>query len=79
MKEAKVAGRTPIGVSLKHGEKKAWCSCGLSANQPFCDGSHSGTDFKPLIFEAEADRKVFLCTCKKTKNPPYCDGSHTKL
>lgn len=78
MKEAKVAGKGPIAVEIKQGEKKAWCSCGLSAKQPFCDGSHRGTDFKPLIFEEEADTKVYLCTCKKTKNPPYCDGSHTK-
>ncbi|MDA3853615.1 MAG: CDGSH iron-sulfur domain-containing protein [Bacteroidales bacterium] len=74
MKEAK----GPIAVEIKKGEKKAWCSCGLSAKQPFCDGSHQKTDFKPLIFEEEADTKVYLCTCKKTKNPPYCDGSHSK-
>jgi CDGSH-type Zn-finger protein len=25
-----------------------WCSCGRSANQPFCDGSHGETGFVPL-------------------------------
>lgn len=79
MKEAKVAGYGPIAVDMKQGVKKAWCTCGLSHQQPLCDGSHRGTDFTPLIFEEEADAKVFLCTCKKTKNPPYCDGTHIKL
>lgn len=79
MKKAKIAGYAPIGVEVKKGEKKAWCSCGLSKKQPFCDGSHLGTDFKPLIFEVDEDGKLFFCTCKQTKNPPYCDGSHIKL
>lgn len=79
MKEAKVAGSCSIAVDVKKGEKKAWCSCGLSTSQPFCDGSHRGTDFKPLIFSEEKDTTVNLCTCKRTKNPPYCDGSHSKL
>lgn len=79
MKEAKVAGKSSITIDIKKGEKKAWCSCGLSANQPFCDGSHRGTDFSSLVFTVEEDSKVNLCTCKKTKNPPYCDGSHNKL
>lgn len=78
MKKAKVAGKGPIAVEMKQGEKRAWCACGLSANQPFCDGSHRSTDFVPVIFEAEKDGKVFLCTCKQTKNPPFCDGSHAK-
>jgi len=79
MEKAKIAGHGPIPLVMKKGEKKAWCSCGRSKNQPLCDGSHVGSSFKPLIFEAEKDGKAFLCTCKQTKNPPYCDGSHTKL
>jgi CDGSH-type Zn-finger protein len=24
-----------------------WCACGKSASQPYCDGSHKGSDFSP--------------------------------
>lgn len=66
----------PIGVSLEAGKRYYWCACGQSSNQPFCDGSHTGTSFAPQNFTAEEDGQAFLCMCKKTKNPPYCDGSH---
>ncbi|MBE9516485.1 MAG: CDGSH iron-sulfur domain-containing protein [Proteobacteria bacterium] len=56
-----------------------WCSCGKSANQPFCDGSHKGTEHTPLEFEIKEKQYVSLCRCKATKNPPFCDGAHYKL
>ena len=46
--------------------------------QPFCDGSHKGTDFRPLIYKADQS-KVFFCTCKQTNDQPMCDGSHNIL
>ncbi len=68
--------KMPIQVDLKKGEKYYWCTCGKTADEPFCDGSHSGSEFLPLEFSVEKDRKAFLCTCKETKKPPFCDGSH---
>jgi len=59
-------------------KKYAWCACGLSSNQPFCDGSHKGTDRLPIVFENEKEGNIALCGCKNTKNAPYCDGSHSK-
>ena len=53
-----------------------WCACGRSANQPFCDGSHKGTEFTPVKYEASESKKVFFCGCKSTASQPLCDGSH---
>ena len=45
----------PIPVELKAGEEYYFCTCGKSANQPFCNGSHKGTGFTPKAFVAEED------------------------
>lgn len=79
MEQPKIAGKAPIAVQLAAGEEVYWCACGLSKNQPFCDGSHSGTPFTPRPCRAEEASEVWLCTCKQTTNPPFCDGSHSKL
>jgi len=76
MTEAKRAGDSPIGVDVEQGKSYFWCSCGESKNQPFCDGSHKGSNFVPIKYEALETKKVFFCTCKTTKNQPLCDGSH---
>ena len=70
------ASDTPFSVAVKEGNKYFWCACGKSAKQPFCDGSHSGTDFSPVKYEATATKNVFFCGCKATKSKPLCDGSH---
>lgn len=74
-----IASKFPKLLELKEKQKYAWCSCWKSKNQPWCDGSHAGTDFKPLIFSVEKDEKKAICLCKHTKNPPYCDWSHSNL
>jgi len=60
-------------------KKYAWCSCGESTNQPFCDGSHKGTNFTPIIVNNEKERNIAWCGCKATSNKPFCDGTHSKL
>lgn len=74
-----VGGKTPIRVEVTAGQDVWWCSCGLSKNQPFCDGSHSTTDLLPMKWTAPETKAVFFCTCKQTKKDPLCDGSHTAL
>lgn len=70
--------KSPIGIELEPG-KYYWCACGNSKNQPFCDGSHRGTEFTPVEFQITEKKQVWLCLCKNTKNKPYCDGTHKNL
>ena len=70
------AADSPFGVDVEEGKSYFWCACGKSSNQPFCDGSHKGSEFSPVKYTAEKSRKVFFCGCKQTGNQPLCDGSH---
>lgn len=56
-----------------------WCSCGMSAKQPYCDGTHKGSEFRPDKVVIEEPCSKAWCGCKKTANAPYCDGSHNKI
>ena len=79
MKKGEIAGTAPLPVEVEEGKRYFWCACGKSANQPFCDGSHKGTDFAPVPFTAEKTGRVFCCTCKQTDKAPFCDGHHNAL
>ncbi|XP_028261306.1 CDGSH iron-sulfur domain-containing protein 3, mitochondrial-like [Parambassis ranga] len=75
------AARLPYRVTLTAGKRYAWCVCGHSKKQPFCDGAHSteAPGISPLRFTPEKHGAVMLCACKQTKAPPYCDGSHFRV
>jgi CDGSH-type Zn-finger protein/mannose-6-phosphate isomerase-like protein (cupin superfamily) len=75
----RIAHRKGFYFEVKAGRRYLWCSCGRSANQPFCDGSHAGTAFSPVPFEAQADGDVIFCGCKHTGTRPFCDGAHNNL
>jgi len=79
MSKAKIADTKPIAVNLEAGEEYYWCSCGQSRNQPFCDGSHRGTEFTPMAFSVGEAQEAYLCQCKRTSTPPFCDGAHARL
>lgn len=55
-----------------------WCSCGRSAKEPLCDGSHKDTGKEPVSFEVTESRQVGLCGCQRTQKPPFCDGTHAR-
>ena len=74
-----VADNKPVKVNLSKGQEYHFCTCGRSKSQPFCDGSHAGTSFKPRVIVADEDGEAWLCACKHTGNTPYCDGSHKQF
>jgi len=78
MDEPKIAQKTPFVQETEPG-KYAWCQCGQSNNQPFCDGSHKGTGFSPVVTEVDEAKKIAWCGCKHSGNKPFCDGSHSTL
>jgi len=79
--EPKIAQKSPYVREEKAGSKKAWCACGLSANQPFCDGSHARekTGLSPVMVVVEKDGKCAWCGCKQSGSKPFCDGTHRTL
>lgn len=79
MDKPKIAARNPAKVEVEEGKKYAWCSCGLSENQPFCDGKHKGTDFVPVVFTAEKSELCYFCQCKHSGKGMLCDGAHNDL
>ncbi|MGB5650342.1 MAG: glutamate synthase-related protein [Sedimenticolaceae bacterium] len=74
-----IADNKPIKVKLAKGEEYYFCTCGRSSSQPFCDGSHAGTDHSPRQFTAEENQEAYLCVCKHTANAPFCDGTHARF
>ena len=75
MSDAIVFCKKPVVMDLDAGTYW-WCSCGRSANSPWCDGSHKGTDCRPKKLELGEAKRVALCQCKASGNGPLCDGSH---
>ena len=78
MNKGQRAGNSALAIEVEQGKSYYWCSCGKSSKQPFCDGSHKGTEFKPLAYKAELTKKVFFCVYKQTNDQPFCDGPHNK-
>jgi CDGSH-type Zn-finger protein len=86
-----IAKKEPAMVNVQPGKIYAWCTCGLSQKQPFCDGVHKKIahtidehdepilPYKSIKVEFEKEEEVWFCQCKQTKTPHYCDGSHNKL
>ena len=79
MSEPVIAAKSPVPVEVEEGKAYFWCACGQSKKQPFCDGSHAGSDFQPVKWIADATGRKFFCACKRTAGQPLCDGTHNGL
>jgi len=76
--DKKIAQKSPFVQDVEPG-RYAWCACGHSSKQPFCDGSHIGSEFSPVIEVVTEAKKVAWCGCKNSGKSPFCDGTHSKL
>ena len=74
-----IAQKSPFAVEVEAGKSYWWCSCGKSAIQPLCDGSHKGSDFSPVEYKAAKSEAVYFCGCKHSANGVLCDGAHKQL
>ena len=54
-----IAQKAPFGVDVEEGKSYWWCACGRSNKQPFCDGSHKGTEIEPQKYEATPRWYIF--------------------
>jgi len=79
MEKAVIAQKSSYPTEVEAGKSYWWCACGRSKTQPFCDGSHKGTSFRPVEYKAEQSRTVYFCGCKQTAKPTMCDGTHKSL
>jgi len=79
MQEPVVAQKSPYAVAVEAGKSYWWCACGKSKQQPFCDGSHKGSEFTPVGYQADKSGTVYFCGCKRSVNGVLCDGTHKGL
>ncbi len=82
----KISQTAPYKIDVVAGKKYSWCSCGLSATQPFCDGAHKAyknpdgsSVMKSVSYIADENKTIYFCGCKHSTNGVFCDGSHNKL
>lgn len=79
MSKPEIPQKAPYGVAVEAGKSYWWCACGKSKNQPFCDGTHKGSEFSPVEYKAAESATVYFCGCKHSGNGVLCDGSHKSL
>ncbi len=79
MSQPEIAQKSPYAVQVEAGKSYWWCACGKSKGQPFCDGSHKGSEFSPVEYKAAESGTVYFCGCKHSAKGSLCDGSHKQL
>ena len=65
MTKGQRGGDGPVAIKIEKDKSYYWCSCGKSSKQPFCDASHKGTEFSPVVYKAEETKKMFFSLVNK--------------
>ena len=78
MTKGQRAGEGAISVDVEQGKSYYWCSCGKSSKQPFCDGSHKGSEFNPVAYKAEETKKCFFAHVNRLTINPFVTVHITK-
>ena len=55
-----IAQKSPYPIEVAEGKSYYWCQCGQSKKQPFCDASHKGTSFSPIVYNAMETKKMYF-------------------
>ena len=78
MEKPRIAGYRSKKMDMKPGIY-FYCTCGMSKNQPFCNGAHKNTRFKPTKVTIEKNEMIPWCLCKYSDKGHICDGKHREL
>lgn len=74
-----IAQRSPFRFDVTQGKSYWRRACGRRNSQPFCDGSHKGSELSPIRYDATDTRTVSFCGCKHSGGRPFRDGTHSRL
>ena len=72
------SGFFPYNLYLEKSKVYWFCTCGISANNPWCDFmcNRMTTRNRPIYFNVNESGYYKLCNCKLSSNAPFCNGTH---
>lgn len=75
------SGFFPYNLYLEKAKVYWFCTCGISANNPWCDFgcNRLTTRNRPIYFNVNESGYYKLCNCKMSSNAPFCNGTHREV
>ena len=71
-------GYFPYNMYLQQGRVYWYCTCGISATNPWCDFmcNRLTTRNRPIYFNVNESGYYKICNCKMSANAPFCNNTH---